>query len=286
MAQPGKQPKAMSSRLLTMKFMQRASASPSSAPSTPSEPPSKKQRMSNGSYSSASPSTPRTDAQAVQEALASAERKRSEALEREAADRGETKWYLSVKQPQTPAHESPVRIVSAGYSTLDSTGTARERSSDEGETEPARPSIAGRRSFGNFRQTVKKQRNPDASSSASESDASRSGDEDENEDESDDPTGAKAFIAQSRKEASEKVRAERKAKKHTDQAEALRLADERRHKQVNLNNMTSISNPRSGGKDRGGAQHMICHQCGQKGHLKNECPQRARPNTDRRNRER
>lgn len=155
MAQPGKQPKAMSSRLLTMKFMQRASASPSSAPSTPSEPPSKKQRTSNGSYNRPSPSTPRTDAQVVQEALASAERKRSEALDQEAADRGETKWYLSVKQPQTRAQEAPLQIMSAGYSMLDSTGIATERSSDEDEIELPRPTFTGRRSFGDFGKVVK-----------------------------------------------------------------------------------------------------------------------------------
>ncbi|KAK1067529.1 hypothetical protein LTR74_006390 [Friedmanniomyces endolithicus] len=282
MAQPGKQPKAMSSRLLTMKFMQRASASPSSAPSTPSEPASKKQRMSNGSYNRPSPSTPRTDAQVVQEALASAERKRSEALDREAADRGETKWYLSVKQPQTPAQESPLQIMSAGYSMLDSTGIARERSSDEEEIELPRPDFTGRRSFGDFGKVVKRKRDADGTSSASDTDASGSDNEDEDEDESDDPTGAKAFIAQSRKDASDRLRAERKAKKHADKAEALRLADERRQKQVNLNGVTSISKPRSNGN----AQHMTCFKCGQEGHMKNECTQRGRQPVDRRNRER
>ncbi len=122
----------------------------------------------------------------------------------------------------------------------------------------------------------------DGTSSASDTDASGSDNEDEDEDESDDPTGAKAFIAQSRKDASDRLRAERKAKKHADIAEALRLADERRQKQVNLNGVTSISKPRSNGN----AQHMTCYKCGQEGHMKNECPQRGRQPVDRRNRER
>ncbi|KAK5683286.1 hypothetical protein LTS10_004817 [Elasticomyces elasticus] len=273
------QPKAMSSRLLTMKFMQRAAATPSS-PSSPAEPPSKKQRLSNGSRNSGSPSTPRTDAHAVQEALAAEERLRSEALDREAADRGETKWYLSVQQPDTPAQESPLRIVSAGYSMLDAAATAKEQHSEDGEVEQTRPSIAGRRSFGRFNKTVEKQQNPDASSSDPDSDDSASNDEDEDEDDSDDPTGAKAFINQTRKEASEKARAERKAKKRAEKAEALRMADDRRKKQVNLNTLTSISGS-SGGKPSG-STNIVCHQCGNKGHVQRECPQASQQRKRRR----
>jgi len=154
MAQPNKQPKTMSSRLLTMKFMQRASASPSSSPNTPAEPPAKKQRLSSGSYTSSPLSTPTSDAQAVQEALAAEEQKRAEALEREAADRGESKWYLSFKEPQTPVAESPLHVVSAGYSTLDAAASARDRSSEEEGTDLVRPSFAGRKSFGKFNKVI------------------------------------------------------------------------------------------------------------------------------------
>src|ERR1700761_3958345 len=132
MAQPNKPGKTMSSRLLTMKFMQRAAASPSSSPSTPPEPQSKRQRLSNGSYNTTPSSAPRTDAQAVEEALAEEERKRTAALEREAADRGESKWYLSFKEAPKQETLSPLRIVSAGYSTLDAAAW-RGSSSDDDE---------------------------------------------------------------------------------------------------------------------------------------------------------
>ena len=147
MAQKNVQPKEMSNRLMAMKFMQRAAASPSSGPSTPAEPPSKKQRMSDGSGISTPPSTSRSDAAAAKEAVAAEERQREEAFDREAADRGESKWYLSFKQPQKPASASPFRVVSAGYSTLDGSNTKDKNSEDEAES--AEPQV-GRRSFGKF----------------------------------------------------------------------------------------------------------------------------------------
>ncbi|KAK3113500.1 hypothetical protein LTR53_009142 [Teratosphaeriaceae sp. CCFEE 6253] len=261
MAQPGKQPKAMSSRLATMKFMQRAGASPSSSPSTPTEPSSKRQRMSNGSYNAASPPTPQT----ASGSLASEERKHADA-----PDRGETKWYLSVRQTESPAPDPPMQIVSAGYSTLDASIQTRERLSGEGEVEFTRPSVAGRRSFGNFNKIVKKQPNPDDDiSSGSEED-----DDDDDDDESDDPTGVKALIAQSRKEAGDEARAARNLKKQSNKAEALRLAEDRRKKHVNLNNLTSISN--SNGSAQSSAADKACHRCGEKGHLSYACPQKGR----------
>ncbi|EMC94002.1 hypothetical protein BAUCODRAFT_217573 [Baudoinia panamericana UAMH 10762] len=149
MAQPSRQPKMMSSRLLTMKFMQRSAGSPPSpAPTTPSEPPSKKQRLSYGSSASTPSRTPRSDAKLVREALEAEESKRAQALEREAADRGETKWYLSFKETRPSVSQSPLRVVPAGYAALDTAGV--ERSSNQLDDEVFTPSVSGRRSFGNF----------------------------------------------------------------------------------------------------------------------------------------
>lgn len=153
MAQPNKQGKTMSSRLLTMKFMQRSAASPASSPSTPSEPPSKRQRLSNGSHVSTPSSTPRSDVQAVEEALAAEEQRRTEALEREAADRGETKWYFSFKEQQTTVQESPLRIVSAGFSMLDATRPTVDGFSEE-DVDVDISTAKGRRSFGKFNRSL------------------------------------------------------------------------------------------------------------------------------------
>ncbi|RMY47495.1 hypothetical protein D0865_08630 [Hortaea werneckii] len=274
MAQKNVQPKEMSNRLMAMKFMQRAAASPSSGPSTPAEPPSKRQRMSDGSGISTPPSASRSDAAAAKEAVAAEERQREEAFDREAADRGESKWYLSFKQPQKPASASPFRVVSAGYSTLDGSNNKDQDSEDENES--AGPQV-GRRSFGKFNKGLEKQQNPDMSS---ESEPSESEQEDEDdEDDEDDPTGAKALIAKERKEAGDKARAERKARKKAEKAESQKLAEDRRKKQVKLNGLTSISGAGGGSP---GNKNITCHNCNKKGHIQRECPEAGQRGSRRR----
>ncbi|RDW92857.1 uncharacterized protein DSM5745_00179 [Aspergillus mulundensis] len=96
---PGSKPeKNMSSRLLTMKFMQRAAASAatketaqpeSGGESTESTP--KKRRVS-GAHGS--PATPSSDMEAISAALAEEEERRREAIARQAAEAGETEWVL------------------------------------------------------------------------------------------------------------------------------------------------------------------------------------------------
>lgn len=234
-------PKVMSNRLAGMKFMQRTGA----APSTPSQPPAKKQRLSNGS-ALGSPATPNEQDSSAQQ--------------------GETKWYLSFKAPEAPVAQSPLRIVSAGYSSLDATGRAGE---DEDE-EPAPRAIPGRKSFGKFNRKIEKAQNPDLSSSSD----SESGDEGEDEgsedgEVEDDPTGVKALIAQGRKEAADRARAERKAKKKEKEADSKKLAEERRKKEIDLNRVTGIS---GGGGSSGSAANIECYYCKKKGHRKQDCP--------------
>ncbi|KAK5111322.1 hypothetical protein LTR62_005162 [Meristemomyces frigidus] len=272
MAQPTKEPKAMSSRLATMKFMQRSgTASPSSTPSTPAEPPSKRQRLSTGSFNSTPSATPRVHTPSTGDSPSNA------ATGLGAADRDETKWYLSFKQPNTPATESPLRVIRAGYSSLDSAGTRPDLLSENEGNETARPKFSGRKSFGKFNKTIERQQNPDLSSSDSgDGDSASEGDSD-SENDSDDPSGAKALITAARKEAGDKARAERKVKKSAEKAEALRLADERRKKYVKLNKLTGIS---SGGGGGGGGgpdmRKLVCHTCGKTGHFQRDCSEQRR----------
>ncbi|RAL02982.1 uncharacterized protein BO80DRAFT_443232 [Aspergillus ibericus CBS 121593] len=97
--------KTMSSRLLTMKFMQRAAATnaareasqPTSTDDSKVSTPPKRQRLSIGPTDS--PSTPQSDLDAISAALAEEEEKRREALARQAQDSGDTEWVLDYSAP-------------------------------------------------------------------------------------------------------------------------------------------------------------------------------------------
>lgn len=67
---------------------------------------------------------------------------------------------------------------------------------------------------------------------------------------------------------------DRKAKKKAEGEEAARMANERRKKEVNLNNVTSISGFGGGGTRKiSGLENRTCHKCGEQGHMKYMCPQ-------------
>ena len=120
---------------------------------------------------------------------------------------------------------------------------------------------------------MQKQQNPDRSTSDSDSSSDSSENNDDEEDDSDDPTGAKAMIAQSRKAAGEKARAERKAKKQAEKTDATRLAEQRRKKQVKLNKLSSISSADATSNRPSAGRSMTCFACGEKGHGQRDCTQ-------------
>jgi hypothetical protein len=128
-----------------VQFMQRSGASEPPKPGTPEQPSTKRQRMSNGTYNSSPGSTPGSEKPTF---YTPEEKKRMEASEREAAAKGETKWYLSVQQAPKPTEQSPLRIISTGYGALDS-GKGAQYSDSEDEA-PQTTDAPGRMNFGNF----------------------------------------------------------------------------------------------------------------------------------------
>lgn len=109
--------------------------------------------------------------------------------------------------------------------------------------------------------------------------ASQLGDDDDGE-HSDDPAGIKKLIQPSQGEAKRRenaARLERKQRKKAEKAELARLADKRRKKEVKLNKLSSISGVNgSSGKPGGGISDKECFVCGEKGHVKRDCPQRGK----------
>lgn len=94
-------------------------------------------RMSNGGSAPGTPGTP--DYEILQTALAAEEQKRQEALDKAAEHTGETKWVLSVQDPQRNQRQDTMKVTQAGFAELDAD------SGSEGEEEEARPI---RRQFG------------------------------------------------------------------------------------------------------------------------------------------
>ncbi|KAL3450443.1 hypothetical protein BJX65DRAFT_13411 [Aspergillus insuetus] len=113
--------KNMSSRLLTMKFMQRAAASAAAKESSQAESASnsqastpKKRRISTEPAESPSPTRP-SDMEAISAALADEEEKRREAIARQAAEAGETEWFLDFDGADSTEYAQPP-VVLADYS--------------------------------------------------------------------------------------------------------------------------------------------------------------------------
>lgn len=136
-------PKTMSSRLMTMKFMQRGAASESNSPTTPrsdNEGSAKRRKVSHVSAKS-SPSTPIYDQKAVQAALEEEERKRQAAIEKRALELGDSRWVLDASLPTTGASShSLLNIVQVGFAQIDSTVAPGDRADNTEEAEPTPPS--------------------------------------------------------------------------------------------------------------------------------------------------
>ncbi|KAF2859715.1 hypothetical protein K470DRAFT_264998 [Piedraia hortae CBS 480.64] len=134
----------MSSRLLGMKFMQRAAAS---SEKDAAEPAAKRQRLS----------APAADAPVKNVHWGNG---------------SETKWRLNVRDLPVRNCEPPLRVVPAGFTVLD--GEVEDAEDEDG---PGRSKMEGRKSYGKFNKSVERQQNADATSLESE----ESFDEDEGE---------------------------------------------------------------------------------------------------------
>ncbi|MCJ1357563.1 MAG: hypothetical protein MMC33_007559 [Icmadophila ericetorum] len=235
--QPAKASKAMSSRLMTMKFMQRAAASSPITTSTPDRHSSRGQNSPG--YSSQG--TPIADILAIRSVVAAEEAKRQVAIDRAAAEAGETKWILSVQEAPTHGEKKELHVVSAGFEDIDNADGTLDSS-----IENLRPTVIGRRSFGKFNRALEKSKRPHSLSDSSDSSNSKveasSAEDEDDEDLSEGEIGAQTSIRREREANLQRIKAQRKAEKKAAKAEARRLAEERQNKVVNLNKLTSISN--------------------------------------------
>ncbi|KAH7348996.1 hypothetical protein BKA66DRAFT_477064 [Pyrenochaeta sp. MPI-SDFR-AT-0127] len=247
-------PKTMSSRLMTMKFMQRSAAkSTASSPSTPNGPPSKKARLSNGVSAPGTPGTP--DHEILQTALAAEEKKRQEALDKAAMYTGETKWVLSFKDGSGGRRQEPMQVRQAGFAEID----ADEDSDEEDEAKPVRMQFGG----GVKRKKAEKADGWEKPENSEEEDESLSEDYD-----SDDPTTS--LIRETKREVAAAIRESRKAHENPSD-NSPRGPPRPLHEDMNLGGLSSISGGRR--PARRDMSNVECYKCGQKGHVKDSCPQ-------------
>ncbi|KAL6704525.1 hypothetical protein ACN47E_008154 [Coniothyrium glycines] len=252
----GNTSKTMSSRLMTMKFMQRSAAKKvTSSPATPNGPPSKRARLSNGGSVHGTP-----DHEILQTALAEEEKKRQEASDKAAQYTGETKWVLSFQDPLKNKRQDTMTVRQAGFAELD----ADHGSEDEEEAEEVEDIRPIRMRFGGG---VKKKADafvPFVSADDSEGETDSSSEELD----SDDPTAA--LIRETKRDMAAERRQARTSMDNSTPKRTLKPIDE----DTDMSRMTSLSG--GGGKPAGrDTRNMECFHCGQRGHARANCPKQS-----------
>ncbi|KAI1429245.1 hypothetical protein F5Y12DRAFT_474282 [Xylaria sp. FL1777] len=269
MATPGT-PKTMSSRLLTMKFMQRAAASsPASAPNTPpsNDQSNKRRKVAHNTTSHQNVDTLVNQA-AIQAAIAEEEKKVESALLKRAEELGDARWVLDVPE-QAKGHTAQplLNVVQVGFAQIDSFDAAENDADTAGTLHGSIPAL--RRYNMDKRKIPKKPKN-NSSESSSESES----DSDSDDSQSEEPSGRQSFGTNSRTSSTtqSKSRPIPKSKKSAEQLKAMQFAEKRRKKEVNLNSpkggITSIS---SGGGPSPRPVSLTCFKCGQPGHRAIDC---------------
>ncbi|KAH8805628.1 hypothetical protein F5884DRAFT_678654 [Xylogone sp. PMI_703] len=277
-------PKTMSSRLLTMKFMQRAAAASAASPTaSPEGPPAKRQKK--GDVSADFDVISLTDQKAIQAAVAEEEAKRQLALDRQAAELGDTRWVLSFADEKSlaPSHTT-LRVVQTGFSDLDRSPVYKPKVVEEETAWEDRPAKVGRRSFGKFNKVLEVKRKSDSESDSDDSDDESASEVDDRQDEDNSNDPMDNLIMTEQQKAERKARAEKKA---AEKARLQKLAEKRKKKDVNLNkanqsafldrlpkNITSLSG--SGNGKSNFAQDMICYNCNRPGHKASACPNKSK----------
>jgi hypothetical protein len=146
---PTATPKGMSSRLMTMKFMQRgeasAKSSPATTPKTDNEGSAKRRKTAHKETPEAKPLY---DEKAVQAALEEEERKRQAAIARRAKELGDEQWVLNGAAVSAPTNRprGNLSFVQVGFAQIDS-GFSDDDDKDGAPASQKATGLAGRRQF-------------------------------------------------------------------------------------------------------------------------------------------
>lgn len=267
-----------------IQFMQRASISSPATPNTISTPPSsKRQKLSHDSPSIlATSTTPQTP-------LDTEEARIQAAIDRIAAERGETKWSF--------AEDAAVAAAPAAAFSDGRNGDVNDNDDGDKSEETSNPAMSGsgglkiiqaswsdidgrqgekvgRRTYGVVNHTSRKRSRDDDEEGSSSS---------EDEDEGDDTNATGTSLSQLIHSVKNTSKAQRKAARKAEKAARKKeLVEKEVRKKIKLSKLTSISGTggAGGGKDKD--RDVECFTCGEKGHRKAECPQRERKSREKR----
>lgn len=145
---PTATPKGMSSRLMTMKFMQRgeasAKSSPATTPKTDNEGSAKRRKTA---HNETPEGKPLYDEKAVQAALQEEESKRQAAIARRAKELGDEQWVLNGATVSAPNAKRRVNLnyVQVGFAQIDSGFPTDDEDDTPGSNNVT--GLAGRRQF-------------------------------------------------------------------------------------------------------------------------------------------
>ncbi|KAK3379536.1 hypothetical protein B0T24DRAFT_161089 [Lasiosphaeria ovina] len=286
-------PKTMSSRLMTMKFMQRGAAAAAAAaaasasganslatPKTDNEGNFAKRRKTGHTPTASTPVTPLYDQKMLQAALEEEDRKRKAAVEKRAAELGDSHWVLDgVAALSKGGPRQPLNVVQVGFAQIDHSATASD-SPDGASLRAVNASAAGHFLRFNMKKSkISKPKEDNSDSESSDSDSDSDSDEDQS---SPEPAGEESDRGRrndARQTPAKRARssASVSTKRSEERTKAQLLAKERRKKEVKLNTLTSISSsgtPPSFQQRSSSAQS--CHGCGKFGHKVAECPSKKK----------
>ncbi|KAK0646211.1 hypothetical protein B0T16DRAFT_156507 [Cercophora newfieldiana] len=271
-------PKTMSSRLMTMKFMQRGAAQAAAEASSPSTPKtedegsaSKRRKTSHKSAPlTPTPNAPIYDQKAIQAAIDEEEKKRLAAIEKRAAELGDSHWVLDSTSAPPPKHGArpPLNVVQVGFGQIDYAGTHDDTSGSIGTVD-----ISTKARFQFNMKSPKVEKNEDDDDKNSDSDSSGSEDGEVSPDSRNEPSRGRQH-SETTPSDKKRARPSFSARRSEERKKAQEFAERRRKKEVKLNTLTSISG--------GGSQtfhtkpSFNCHACGKPGHKAADCSSKKR----------
>ncbi|KAL7944498.1 hypothetical protein V8C42DRAFT_326963 [Trichoderma barbatum] len=244
-------PKGVSSRLLTMKFMQRAVASASSPQSDDSSQASKKRKFKHSSATAAEERVSALiDQASIKAALEDQEAKRQAALAQHTASGAH--WVLNTKLDKLNAgrpSKPSLNVVYVGYGDIDSSNeSGGEDAPQSGRTSTRKP-----KPVENQKPSSGKDDRPDEESSS-------------DDDEDDDSAPKRKSRRLDNGDSSSRSQSRSRPRVSEESIKAKDFREKRKKKEIRLNNISSIS---AGGA---GSSAPACYICKQPGHKAANCP--------------